>query len=323
MDTTSATTPNGADEAKRRELIKLERELGPVVLAALSDPQTVEVMLNADGTLWQERLGEPMREIGAMDVWQAESLLRHVAAMLKTVITREQPILDGELPDGSRFSGQIPPVVAAPVFAIRKRASAVFSLEQYVRDGIMTAGQRETLRQAIRDRRTVVVTGGTGTGKSTLVNGLLAELSGQFPDDRIVVLEDPVELQVSSRNVVQYRTSETVDLRRLIRTTLRMRPDRVIVGEVRGPEALDLLIAWNLGHPGGLSTIHADSAQDALPRLESLVEMNLSAPRRLEAFIARARPVIAHLERAPGGRVLREVLDVTGFGPDGYQIQPL
>jgi type IV secretion system protein VirB11 len=264
-----------------------------------------------------------MREIGAMPVWQAEAIIRTVAAILKTTVTRENPIVEGELPDGSRFAGQIPPVVSSPAFSIRKRASAVFPLSQYVAEGVMTQQQADALYQAIKVRRNVVVTGGTGTGKSTLVNGLLAELGRQFPDDRIAVLEDTVELQVSSRNVVQYRTSETVDLRRLIRTTLRMRPDRIIVGEVRGAEALDLLIAWNLGHPGGLSTLHADSAADALPRLESLVEMNPSAPRRLEAFIARARPVIAHLERAPGGRVLREILDVQGHGPDGYQSQSL
>jgi type IV secretion system protein VirB11 len=322
MDTKSAT-PEAVDDARRRELRKLRMDLGSVVLGALEDPKTVEVMLNPDGRLWQERLGEPLREIGTMPAWQAEAVIRTVAATLRTTVTRENPIVEGELPDGSRFAGQIAPLVTSPVFSIRKRASAVFPLSQYVAEGIITQRQADALCQAIKGRRNVVVSGGTGTGKSTLVNGLLAELSRQFPDDRIVVLEDTVELQVSSRNVVQYRTSETVDLRRLIRTTLRMRPDRVIVGEVRGGEALDLLIAWNLGHPGGLSTVHADSARDALTRMEMLIGMNPSAPRHIERFLGQTKPVIAHLERAPGGRILREIIDVTGYGPDGYQLNPL
>jgi P-type conjugative transfer ATPase TrbB len=322
MDTKSAT-PEAVDDARRRELRKLRMDLGPVVLGALEDPKSVEVMLNPDGRLWQERLGEPMREIGTMPAWQAEAVIRTVAATLRTTVTRENPIVEGELPDGSRFAGQIPPLVSSPVFSIRKRASAVFPLTRYVAEGIMTQRQADALCQAIKGRRNVVVSGGTGTGKSTLVNGLLAELSRQFPDERTLVLEDTVELQVSCRNVVQYRTSESVDLRRLIRTTLRMRPDRVIVGEVRGGEALDLLMAWNLGHPGGLSTVHADSARDALTRLEMLVGMNPSAPRQIERFLGETKPVIAHLERAPGGRVLREIIDVTGHGPDGYQLNPL
>jgi type IV secretion system protein TrbB len=322
MDTKSAT-PEAVDDARRRELRKLRMDLGPVVLGALEDPRTVEVLLNADGRLWQERLGEPMREIGTMPEWQADCVIRCVAAILKTTVTRENPIVEGELPDGSRFAGQIPPIVPAPTFAIRKRASAVFTLGQYVADGIMTRGQMEALFHAIKGRRNILLSGGTGSGKSTLANAVLAELTRQFPDDRILVLEDTVELQVSSRNMIQFRASEHVDVRRLIRTTLRMRPDRVIVGEVRGAEALDLLTAWNLGHPGGLSTVHADSARDALLRLEMLVDMSPSAPRQSERVIGRAKPVIAHLERAPGGRVLREIIDVQGHGPEGYQINPL
>jgi type IV secretion system protein TrbB len=319
----SVLAPNGADESRYRELRKLNADLGPVVLEALTDPLTVEVMLNADGRLWQERLGEPMREIGTMPVPQAEAVLRCVAATLKTVVTREHPLLEGELPDGSRFAGQLPPVVPAATFAIRKRASAVYTLGQYVDNGIMTLAQADALRQAVKDRRNLLISGGTGTGKSTLANAILADITRQYPDERLVVLEDTVELQVSSRNAVQYRTSENVDLRRLLRMTLRMRPDRVIVGEVRGAEALDLLIAWNLGHPGGLSTIHSNSAREALLRLEMLVGMHPGAPRDIERFIVETRPVVVHLERAPGGRVVREVLEVTGSGSDGYSFSQL
>jgi type IV secretion system protein VirB11 len=322
MDATSGTLKT-IDEARSRELRRLHADLGPLVLEALSDPHTVEVLLNADGTLWQERLGEPLREIGAMGAWQAESLLRAVAAWLNVVVTRESPLIEGELPDGSRFAGQMPPVVSAPCFAIRKRASSVYTLGQYVDAGIMTLAQADLIRQAVKGRRNVVITGGVGTGKSTLVNAVLADISRQYPDERILVLEDTVELQVSSRNVVAYRTSETVDMRRLIRMTLRMRPDRIIVGEVRGPEALDLLVAWNLGHEGGISTLHANHAKAALSRLRLLVSMHPDAPDPIEPLIAEARPLLIHLTRAPGGRVLREVISVEGYGPDGYHFDSL
>ena len=313
-----------ATESERRELRKLRADLGPVVLGALEDPRTVEVLLNADGRLWQERLGEPLKQIGVMDAWQAEAIIRTVAALLKTIVTRERPLLEGELPDGSRFAGQVPPIVSAPTFAIRKRASAVYALGQYVDAGIMTLAQADIIRQAIKDRRNLLISGGTGTGKSTLANAALADITRQYPDERIIVLEDTVELQVSSLNVVQYRTSDEVDMRRLIRTTLRMRPDRVVVGEVRGGEALDLLIAWNLGHPGGLATLHANSAAEALPRLEMLVDMHPDAPRNIPRFIAEARPVILYITRDPErGRRVREVLEVTGFGPEGYQTRAI
>jgi type IV secretion system protein VirB11 len=260
-----------------------------------------------------------------MPAWQAEAVIRTVAATLRTTVTRENPIVEGELPDGSRFAGQIPPLVTSPVFSIRKRASAVFPLTQYVAEGIMTRGQMEVLFQAVKDRRNILISGGTGSGKSTLGNAILADITRQYPDERILVLEDTVELQVSSRNAVQYRASENVDLRRLIRTTLRMRPDRVIVGEVRGPEALELLMAWNLGHPGGLSTVHADNAGAALLRLETLCCMHPDCPASLAPrLISEAKPVIIHISRDPErGRRVREILEVTGHGPDGYRINPL
>jgi P-type conjugative transfer ATPase TrbB len=309
-----------SDDARRRELRKLHRDLGPVVLDALSDSKTVEVLLNADGRLWQERLGEPMREIGRMEAWQAEAVVRTVAAILKTTVTREAAILDGELPDGSRFSGQIPPVVSAPVFAIRKRASAVFPLSRYVEQGVMTEAQKEALSVGVHGHRNIVVSGPVGSGKTTLLNALVREID---PSERILIIEDTTELQCSAPNCVQYRTSETSDMTRLVRATLRMRPDRVLIGEVRGPEALDFLIACNLGHPGGMATVHANDARNSLLRLETLVSMHPKAPRDIPRLIGEAQLLLIHITRAKGGRVLREILDVQGYGPDGYQIHPL
>ncbi|HEY0793472.1 MAG TPA: P-type conjugative transfer ATPase TrbB [Chthoniobacterales bacterium] len=315
----------GASEGQRRELKKLRLDLGPTVLDALEDPQTVEVMLNADGRLWQERLGEGMREVGRMDPWQAEALIRGVAACLKTTVTWERPLIEGELPlDGSRFAAQLPPVVSSPTFAIRKRASSVYTLDEYVAAGILTPGHRAILGDAIRQHRNILVSGSTGAGKTTLLNALGAETSRQCPHERIVIIEDTLELQCSSPNRVQFHTSAEVSMTKLLRTTLRMRPDRILVGEVRGPEALDLLMSWNTGHEGGLATVHANNARSALTRLEMLVSMHPEAPHPIAPLIGEAVHLIVHIARADGiGRRVREVLAVEGHGPSGYKLQPL
>lgn len=313
-----------ATESERRELRKLRADLGPIVLDALSDPKTVEVLLNADGRLWQERLGEPMREIGTMPAWQAEAVIRTVAAILKRVVTREIPWVEGQLPDGSRFAGQIPPLVSAPVFSIRKRASAVFPLRQYVEDGIMTDAQREVLRRAVHDHRNLLISGSTGTGKTTLVNSVIDEVVRQFPGQRLLILEDTDEIQCPAQNSQKYLTSPEVSMTQLVRLTMRMRPDRLLVGEVRGPEALDWLDACNTGHPGGVCTLHANNARAALSRLRMLVSRHPEHPKPIEPLIAEVMPIVMHITRDPErGRVVREVLEVTGYGPDGYQAQAL
>ena len=308
------------NESRRRELAQLRSGLGKVVLSALDEPATVEVLLNADGRLWHERLGESMEEAGNMSPGQAEAFLRCLASILKTTITRENPILDGELPDGCRVSGQLPPIVSSPVFAIRKRASAIFPLSQYVVDGIMTESQKEVLSNAIRGHRNTLVSGSVGCGKTTLLNALLREID---PGERLIVIEDTTEIQCLSVNSVQYRASVEVDMTRLVRTSLRMRPDRVLVGEVRGPEALDLVISWNLGHPGGLATIHANDARSSLTRLETLISMNPRAPRDIPRLIGEVQPVLVHIAKTNKGRVLREILEVGGYSDGSYRIKSL
>jgi Flp pilus assembly CpaF family ATPase len=156
-----------SDGTLERQMEKLRRDFGLGFLAALGDPDTVEILLNADGTLWQEKLGEPMRPIGLLSSTSAEAAIRTIAACLQTTITRDNPTIECELPlDGSRFAGQIPPIVTAPVFAVRKRASRVFTLLQYVDAKIITPEQKQILCEAIRDHRNILVTGGTGTGKN-------------------------------------------------------------------------------------------------------------------------------------------------------------
>jgi P-type conjugative transfer ATPase TrbB len=303
---------------KERARRKLERDMGPVLLAALNDPRTVEIMLNADGKLWQERLGEPMKCIASMRMAQAQAIIETVAGYHGKEVTRQKPILEGELPlDGSRFAGQLPPVVPAPTFAIRKRAVAIFTLAQYVEDGVMTAGQRDALIEAIRAHRNILVVGGTGSGKTTLVNAIINQMVVQDPAERVILIEDTGEIQCAAANYVQYHTSIDVNMTTLLRSALRMRPDRILVGEVRGPEALDLLMAWNTGHEGGAATLHANNARAGLDRLAMLISMHPDSPRPIEPLIAEAVHVVVHIARFEGQRRVQEIVAVSGF--DGHR----
>ncbi|KAI5912052.1 P-type conjugative transfer ATPase TrbB [Azoarcus sp. PA01] len=304
---------------KERAKRKLERDMGPEFLAALSDPKTVEIMLNADGKLWQEKLGEPMHCIGSMRVAQAQAIIETIAGYHGKEVTRQKPILEGELPlDGSRFAGQIPPVVPAPIFAIRKKAVAIFTLEQYVESGVMTAGQRDVLIEAVRAHRNVLVIGGTGSGKTTLVNALINQMVINDPTERVFIIEDTGEIQCAAENYVQYHTSLDVSMTALLKTTLRMRPDRILVGEVRGPEALDLLMAWNTGHEGGAATLHANNAKAGLDRLAMLISMHSDSPKPIEPLIGQAVHVVVHIARSEGGRRVQEIIEVSGFDHGRY-----
>ena len=309
-----------SERAKR----KLERDMGPVCLAALNDPKTVEIMLNADGKLWQERLGEPMKCIGSMRVAQAQAIIETVAGYHGKEVTRQKPILEGELPlDGSRFAGQLPPVVPAPTFAIRKKAVAIFTLDQYVDSGAMTAGQRDVLIEAVRAHRNILVIGGTGSGKTTLVNAIINQMVVNDPTERVFIIEDTGEIQCAAANYVQYHTSIDVSMTALLKTTLRMRPDRILVGEVRGPEALDLLMAWNTGHEGGAATLHANNAKSGLNRLAMLISMHPDAPKPIEPLIGEAVHVVVHIARFEGHRRVQEILEVSGFDGGRYLTKAL
>ena len=231
------------------------------------------------------------------------------------------PRVSAELPaTGERFEGLLPPVVAAPTFAIRKPAVAVFTLGDYVAAGIMGAEQAAVLRSAVAKRRNILVAGGTSTGKTTLTNALLAEVAKTA--DRVVLIEDTRELQCTAPNLVALRTKDGVaSLSDLVRSSLRLRPDRIPIGEVRGAEALDLLKAWGTGHPGGIGTIHAGTALGALRRLEQLIqEAVITVPR---ALIAETINIVAVLAGRGADRRLTELARVTGLGPAGdYSLSP-
>jgi len=299
---------------------KLHDALGPTICAALEDNTVVEVMLNPDGRLFVERLGEGVASLGSLPAGAAEVIIGSVAHALQTEADDTQPIISGELPiGGHRFEGLLPPVVSAPTFSIRRRASRLIPLDDYVHDGIMTESQGGLITQAISRRLNIVVAGGTGSGKTTLANAVIAEIVRQSPEHRLVILEDTAEIQCAAENAVSLHTSDTADMARLLKSTMRLRPDRIIVGEVRDGAALTLLKAWNTGHPGGITTIHANTAVSALRRLEQLTAEASQQPMR--EVIGEAVDVVISIERTPTGRRVREVISVEGFAGGQYQIE--
>jgi type IV secretion system protein TrbB len=318
MDGGNGQAPVAApDEFQRRMVEKLRRELGPLICDFLEDPDVIEIMLNPDGSLWVDRLGGDMEQVGRMTAMQAEALMGTVASTLRTTISRENPVLECELPlDGSRFEAVIPPVVSAPTFTIRRKAVKVFTLAEYVSSGIMTASQRAAIEHAARQRKNILVVGGTTTGKTTLTNAILRYIAEASPNHRIVIIEDTAELQCTIDNHVMLRTSYNVDQLKLLKVTMRLRPDRICLGEARGAEALALLKAWNTGHPGGVCTVHANSARAGLIRMEQLIAEASPAP--MGALIGEAVNIIVSIAKTAEGRRVKEVLAVKGFEDGQY-----
>lgn len=309
-----------AESVDRRRAM-LRTAMGPAIAAALADPLVIEVMVNPDGVLRLDRLGDGRIETGErIDPAQVERIVRLVASNARAEVHASAPIVSAELPAqgdalaGERFEGLLPPVVPGPCFSIRKPAARIYTLADYVRDGVMTAPDAQLLALAAVERRNILVAGGTSSGKTTLANALLAEIARL--DERIVLIEDTRELQSAAPDTVALRTRRgVVSMTDLVRSTLRLRPDRIIVGEVRGPEALDMLKAWNTGHPGGIATVHANSARSALYRLEQLVqEAAIAVPRRL---ICEAVDVVAFLSGRGAGRRLSALVGVAGLDEAG------
>ncbi|WP_213948973.1 P-type conjugative transfer ATPase TrbB [Luteibacter sp. dw_328] len=317
--------PSGVSAVvKERAREKLMRDLGDAFLDAFNDPKTVEIMLNADTRLWQERLGEGMRCIGSMRPSQSEAVIKTTAGYYGKEITRANPVLESEFPlDGSRFAAQLPPIVSGPTFALRKKAVSIFTLADYVAAGVISEEHRDVLMNAVLGHRNILVIGGTGSGKTTLINALIREMVEADASERVFIIEDTGEIQCSAENFVQYRTSFEVSMTQLLRTSLRMRPDRILVGEVRGPEALDLLMAWNTGHEGGAATLHANDARAGLSRLSMLISMHRDAPRPIEPLIGEAVHLLVHISRTPNGRRVQEVVAVEGYEDGRYVLRNL
>lgn len=309
-------------ESAARSARMLRTALGPMIGAWLAEDDVVEIMLNPDGRLWLDRLGAGLTDTNRRLAFDdGERIIRLVAHHVGAEVHAASPRVSAELPEsGERFEGLLPPVVAAPTFAIRKPAGQIIRLDAYVAAGVMRPGQAALLRTAVAERRNILIAGGTSSGKTTLTNALLAELddTGQ----RIALIEDTAELQCAVANRVTLRSKDGVaSLTQLLRSTLRLRPDRIIIGEVRGPEALDLIKAWGTGHPGGVATLHAGSALGALRRLEQLIqEAVVTVPR---ALIAETIDVIAVLVGRGAQRRLTELSAVQGLTDGDYALTPL
>lgn len=303
-----------------RLLRKLQEALGDQLCIALDDATVVEIMLNPDGKLFIERLGHGVAPAGEMSSAAAEMVIGTVAHALQSEVDTGQPIISGELPiGGHRFEGLLPPVVAKPAFTIRRRASRLVPLEEYVRTGVMTEYQAATIRSAISARLNIIISGGTGSGKTTLANAVIQEIVKTAPEDRLVVLEDTAEIQCAADNAVLLHTSDTIDMGRLLKSTMRLRPDRIVVGEVRDSAALTLLKGWNTGHPGGVATIHSNTAMSALRRLEQLTSEASQQP--MHEVIGEAVDLIISIERTPRGRIVRDIIQVERFINGRYKIE--
>jgi len=305
-----------------RKLEMLRSAMGPVIGAALDDKNVIEIMVNPDGKLWLDRHGEGRVYTGEIITPpDAERIVKLVASHIRQEVTTNRPIVSAELPGGGeRFEGLLPPVVSAPCFSIRKGAAKIFTLEDYVESGTMTKAQANALSYAVNAKLNILIVGGTSSGKTTLANALLAEIANC--NDRVLILEDTRELQCRAEDTVALRThGKDVKLADLVRSTLRLRPDRIVVGEVRGPEALDMLKAWNTGHPGGIATVHANSAEAGIYRIEQLIlEGASSVPRTL---IAEAINVIVFISGRGSARRVETIARVLGVHGDEYNFEPL
>lgn len=311
-------------EKSKRICEKLRAEMGATLLGYLEDDDIIEIMLNPDGRLWTEGHSSGIVDRGTIDHAKGVAIIGTVAAACGTVVTKDMPVLSGELPlDGSRFQGMIPPVCVGPTFTIRKKAVKVFTLDNYVDSEIMTPDIANRLRTAILDKRNIVIAGGTGSGKTTLTNAGIDALQALCPDERLVIIEDTAEIQCKQENAVIMRSNDTVSMNDLLRSTMRMRPDRIIVGEVRGGEALTLLKSWNTGHPGGFATVHANSAVSALDRLEQLISEVSVAP--MGRLIGEVVDIVLFIEKANGVRRIGQMIEVAGHDGQTYlthQIYP-
>lgn len=309
-------------QTSERRQTMLRSACSGAVRAALEARDVTEILANPDGSIWIERAGLGVESANETLGAQArERIIRLVASSIGETCGRAHPIVSAELPGaGERFEGLLPPVAPAPCFAIRKAATAIFSLQDFVSQGALAPALADALRLRLAWRSSILIAGGTSSGKTTFANALLAEPA--LYNERIVILEDTRELRCEAPNVVALKTyREHTRLVDLVRSTMRLRPDRIVVGEVRGPEALDLLKAWNTGHPGGVATLHANSAAAALSRLEQLIGEATSVPP--QGLIADAIDVVVFMARRGGVRCVEEAVRVTGRAGEGYALAPL
>jgi pilus assembly protein CpaF len=304
------------------------RPIAPLI----EDPDITEIMVNGSQRIFIERQGT-LREVHGVQVDERNLrvAVKNIARALGDDISEDQPILDSRLPDGSRVAAVFPPCsVGGTTLTIRKFQTKFFTAEELVRIGTMTPQTLAHVRMAIARNHNILISGGTGTGKITVLNALAAFIPR---NDRVVLIEDTAELQFDRPNLVRFEARReqanmpAVTIRQLLRATLRHRPDRIVVGEVRGGEAFDLLQALNTGHSGSLSTIHANSAEQALSRFAScVVQSGVELPYpAVRHQIADAISLVLHLVRRNGARVVQQLIKVGSYNAprDVYELAHL
>jgi type IV secretion system protein VirB11 len=291
----------------------LERYFGEEIMNYLTkNEDIIEIMANPDGKLFIEKIGQQIQEVGSVNPHNIKAIINTLASYHEMVIDQEQTILECEIPIcGSRFLGKIPPSVSNPSFTIRKKATKIFTLNEYVEQKIITQTQSTLIEEGVKDKKNILIVGGTGSGKTTLTNAIINTISELTPNDRVLIIEDTAEIQCSSINKVISRTTKKVSMQDLVKSSLRERPDRILIGEVRGKEALDLITIWNTGHPGGITTVHANSAYEALSRLERLLAQ--ANAFNMQEEIAQAINIIIFIKKTPKGRVVDEILQMQGY----------
>jgi len=291
----------------------LERYFGDEIINYLKrDEDVIEIMANPDNSLFIEKIGQPMQKVGVVKPQNIRAIINTLASYHNMVIDQDQTILECEVPFcGSRFLGKIPPSVSSPSFTIRKKATKIFTLSDYLKEGIITENQKIIIEESVKNKKNILIVGGTGSGKTTLTNAIIETISTLTPNDRVLIIEDTAEIQCSAKNKVISRTTKKVSMQDLVKSSLRERPDRVLIGEIRGKEALDLITIWNTGHPGGVATVHANSAYEALTRLERLLA--LANALNMQEEIAQAINTIIFIKKTLTGRVVDEILEIQHY----------
>lgn len=293
----------------------LNYSLGEEVVKYFSDDNVIEIMLNDDGKLWIDTF-DGTKDTGVIiDNEKALNVAYLLASHIGAEINQDCPHLGGELPGtGFRFQIEIPPIVSNVSFNIRKKAIRVFSLNDYLKNEVITIRQKEIIEKAVAKRRNILVVGGTSSGKTTLCNAILKEIAKY--KNRVVLIEDVQELQCETENKVRMKTCKNTSIRDLIKITMRKTPERIIVGEIRDGAALDLLKAWNSGHPGGISTIHADDCLGGLEKLEQYIQEVSANPQ--SKLIARAVDLVVVIAKVEGQRKITQIVTVDGYKNGEY-----
>lgn len=293
--------------------------MGEEIRNLLKDKNVIEIYLNDDKKLWIDTLSEGRKFTGIeIDPQTSKNIIYLIANSVNAEVNEQNPTIDAELPteNGERFSGLLPPVVKNPSFAIRKKAIKIFSLEDYVKNGIMTEQQLEIIKNAAKNRENMLVVGGTSTGKTTLTNAIIKEIAKY--KDRLILIEDTQELQCETEDRLFLRSTDHVTIRKLLTQTLRLRPDRIIIGEIRDGAALNLIKAWNTGHPGGVCTLHANSALEGLEQLESYIsEVSMQEQKKT---ISKTVNLVINIRKIGLERKIYEILKLKGLDENNNYI---